>query len=299
VKRLRHLLEYVTALLGLFLLDRISLASSEKFAVRTADLWYFLHRSRRRIAIENIKRTKIASSDSEADRIARESFRHFGILAVEHLKAETVLTAGNWKDHVEMDVDPATMAILEEPGRGVLLLSAHFGNWEVAAHILSYIKPVTGITRDMNNPYTDRLMKERKPGNRYTLTPKHDANVGRLLSVLKKGEVLALLIDQHAAEHGMPVDFFGIPAATHRSPALLHLITRIPICFGYCLRKGPMSYKFVAIAPIIHKPTGNREYDVRTILGQLNHELEKAIRQNPEQYLWAHRRWKLPSPSVS
>lgn len=299
MKKLRHLLEYAAARFGFFLLDRISLPAAIALGRRLADSWYFLNKSRRQIAKENILKAKIASTDSEANRIARDSLRHFAVLAVEYLKAENVLNEGNWKEHVELDVSPETMAIIREPGRGIILVSGHFGNWEVAAQILSYIKPVAGITRDMNNPYTDRLMKQRKQRDRYTLTPKHDAGVDRLLSVLKKGEILALLIDQHASERGMPVDFFGIPASTHTSPALLHLITRAPICFGYCLRTGPMSYKFKAVAPIIHKPTGNRQHDVHTILEQLNHELENAIRQNPEQYLWAHRRWKIPPPRVS
>jgi lauroyl/myristoyl acyltransferase len=60
-----------------------------------------------------------------------------------------------------------------------------------------------------------------------------------------------------------------------------------------------MSYKFKAIAPIIHKSTGNRENDIREILEKLTAELEHAIRQNPEQYLWAHRRWKIKAPTAN
>jgi len=296
VRKIRHLLEYVASRFGLFLLDRASLSSVEKLAVKLADAFYFLNRARRNIARQNIIRSGITADPQEADRIARESFRHFGILVVESLKSSEVLTEQNWSEHVELDIDPETMKIIDEPGRGVILVSGHFGNWEIATQIVSYLKPVTGITRDMNNPYTDQLMKERKPRNRFTITPKHGVGIDRLPAVLKNGQVLALMIDQHARERGALIDFFGIPASTHTSPAMLHLVTKAPICFGYCFRTGPMKFKFKAISPIIFKPTGNRENDVKTILELLTRELEKAIRANPEQYLWAHRRWKVRNP---
>lgn len=292
MKKLRHLLEYAAARLGFFLLDRMPPAATERLAIRLADTWYFLNKSRRQIAQDNIIRSGITANRNEAERIARESFRHFAVLVVESLKSENTFTESNWREKVELDVDPAAMELLQAPGRGAILVSGHFGNWEVAAQLLSFIKPVTGITRDMNNPYTNELMKARKPRNRFTLTPKHDADIGRLLSVLRNGEILALMIDQHAKGQGMLINFFGTPASTHKSPALLHLVTKAPLCFGYCIRKGPMSYKLKAIAPIIHKPTGNREGDVRAILEKVTAELETAIRQNPEQYLWGHRRWK-------
>ncbi|OGV70744.1 MAG: hypothetical protein A2283_19210 [Lentisphaerae bacterium RIFOXYA12_FULL_48_11] len=292
MKRFRYLLEYAAFRAGLFILDRASTPTAEKLAIILADAWYMINSTRGKIARDNIIRSGITSSNIEADRIARASFRHFAILVVESLKSGNVFNETNWKEKVEIDIDPAAMEVLQKPGKGIILVSGHFGNWEVAAQLISYIKPVAGITRDMNNPYTDRLMKERKPRNRFRLTPKHDAGVGRLLSVLKNGEILALLIDQHARARGMPINFFGTPASTHTSPALLHLITKAPLCFGYCIRTAPMRYKLRAIPPIVYKPTGNREDDVRTILEKLTAELEKAIREHPEQYLWGHRRWR-------
>lgn len=292
VKRLRHVIEYIGVRFGLFLLDRLSPSAAAAFARGVADFWYVFNVSRRRTAIENITRSGIARTPAEASAIARASFRHFAVLVVESLRSGDAFNETNWREKVELDISPAAMEVLTKPGQGVILVSGHLGNWEVAAQLLSYLKPVVGITRDMNNPYTDRLMKQRKPRNRFRLTPKHDAGAGRLLSFLKDGEILALLIDQHARKQGTRVNFFGVPASTHTSPALLHLVTGAPLCFGYCLRTGPMSYRLKAADPIIHKPTGNKEQDVRTILEKLNRLLEDAIRQAPDQYLWGHRRWR-------
>jgi KDO2-lipid IV(A) lauroyltransferase len=187
------------------------------------------------------------------------------------------------------------MAVLREPGRGLILVSGHLGNWEIAARALSAIKPVLGIARPMNNPLAEALLRARLDSANIEWTAKHAADAGRLLGAVRGGKLLALLIDQHARDRGMPIDFFGAPAWTHTSPALLHLVTGAPLVFGFCWRTGPMSYAIEALKPIFHAPTGNKEHDIRAILARLTRELETAIRAHPEQYLWVHRRWKAPS----
>ncbi len=291
-KKLRHIIEYALLRPLLALIDWLSPRAAERLAIALADI-YFAGASRRRgITCDNVRRSGVASNEVEVRRIAKHSFRHFACLVIDSLKSDKVFTPETWQNHVEMDVDPATMELMKKPGQAVILISGHIGNWEIAAQVISYIKPVVGITRDMNNPYTDKLMKKRKPRNNFKLTPKHDADMGRLLTTLKDGNVLALLIDQHARAGGMMIDFFGTPASTHKSHAMLHLITKIPLCFGYCVKTGPMQFKFKALPPIIAERTGNRNADVKVILEQLTIELEAAIRAYPEQYLWAHRRWR-------
>lgn len=88
------------------------------------------------------------------------------------------------------------------------------------------------------------------------------------------------------------VDFFGTPASTYPTPAFLHLRTKAPLIFGYCIRIGPMQYKVAAVDLSNTVVTGDRDKDVSIIIAALNRELEKAIEENPGQYLWAHRRWR-------
>jgi KDO2-lipid IV(A) lauroyltransferase len=290
--RLRYLIEYAALRLLLGLADILPYAPLERFFSGLAHLWFILDVRRRRIAVDNLLKSGLAPDSREARRLAGESFRHFAVLVLESLKCDRVLNESNWRESVEMDIPAETMALLEDPARGVILVSGHLGNWEVAAQLVSFMKPIVGIARNFDNPYTNRLMASRKPRNRYRLTPKHDMDMGRLISVVRHGEILAILIDQHARVGGMKIDFFGRPASTHTSPAMLHLITRIPIVFGYCLRIGPMRYRFKAMAPIIQKPTGNREADTRRLLETLTRALEQAVKEAPGQYLWAHRRWR-------
>jgi len=278
---------------ALALFDALSPAAGARLAAALGSLAYAADTRRRNTACENIRRSGIARDEAEVRRIAKASFRHFAGVIADSLNTDRLFAAGNWQDHVRMEIDPACMRILQDPGKGVILASGHLGNWEIAAQFLSTIKPVVGITRRMNNPYTDALMQKRKPRHRFRLTPKHDADTGRFLAALKAGEALALLVDQHApGSHGMMIDFFGTPASTHTSPALLHLITKTPLCFGYCIKTGPDRFLFKAPPPIEIPRTGKREPDVRTILEALTGALEDAIRQYPDQYLWAHRRWR-------
>jgi Kdo2-lipid IVA lauroyltransferase/acyltransferase len=292
LKALRHICEYVGLRLALLLIDSLSPRAAGVMARSLGSMAFVLARKRRRIATANVLRAGIAVVPNEAKRLARRSFQHFAELVVESLKSDRIFTEDTWQEQVELEAPPETMKLLRDPSQGMIIVSGHLGNWEIAAQLISFIKPVVGITRDMNNPYVDQLMKRRKPRNRFRLTPKHDADSGRFLRALKEGEVLALLIDQHARQHAMRIPFFGTPAATHTSPAMLHLITKVPLCFGYCVRTGPMRFRFVAGPPIRRKPTGKRQEDVRALLEQLTEELESAVKAYPEQYLWAHRRWR-------
>jgi Kdo2-lipid IVA lauroyltransferase/acyltransferase len=289
---LKHSLEYAGAVCALAIIDRLPLMRAEALARRLARAWFRVAGTRRRIAVDNILAARITADPAEANRIARKSFEHFGVVLVESLKSGAIFDEHNWRDKVDLDLAPQTAALLEEPERGLILVSAHFGSWELAAQLLSYFKPVVGITRRMNNPLADTLVQRRKPRNRFTLTPKHDADIGRLLGILRRGDILAMMVDQRAPARGMSVPFFGRPASTYVSAALLHLVTGTPICFGYCVRLAPFRYRIVAHPPLVYAPSGNKEQDIRMILCEINRHIEAVVRAYPEQYLWAHRRWR-------
>jgi len=73
-------------------------------------------------------------------------------------------------------------------------------------------------------------------------------------------------------------------------------LTGVPLVYGCCIRKSQMQYVLTLDAPIRHPPSGDRNGDVRSIMERLVKRLEVSIRESPEQYLWAHRRWRLPEP---
>jgi KDO2-lipid IV(A) lauroyltransferase len=295
----RYLLEFIAFSCALICVRVLPLRCTEWLAHRAGDLWYLCGRRRRLTARSNIRRAGIASEAKEVDRIAQASFRHFMLVLLETFKSTFILTPQMWRERTTVNIAQDVQDVLDDDTQGLILTSAHLGNWEVAAHALSRMKPVTGISRQMNNPFVERLIQKYKPSDRFTLTPKNDSNNSRLINVLKRGEILAVMVDQSAGRRGMMVDFFNHPASTHTSAALLHLVTGAALCFGYCTRVGPMSFH-VTTTPLIRvKPTGDKQRDVRFILDQLNRHIEAAIRKAPEQYNWAHRRWPENTPGSS
>lgn len=293
MKKLRHLVEYLLIRLALGLVDVLPVRVSEAVLFCVSYVCYYIGIGRRTVAIDNITMSGICSDRRTASRIGRKAFHHLGLVVLESLRSSKILEGKDWRRHVDIRVSPELEKILLDPGQGLIMASGHYGSWEIAAQLMSLAKPIAGVTRRMNNPYVDSLMQKRKPRERFFLIPKYDkTNTDRFLRVLKDGHVLALMIDQHAIHGGMMIDFFGRPASTYRTVALLHLVTGVPLCFGYCRRTGRHRYELVATGPFHYKPSGDKDADIRRILEDLNRELEKAIRDVPEQYLWAHRRWK-------
>ncbi len=292
LRQLRYSLEYHFVLRALTWLENHSFEECSERARRLARTWFAIDRKRRRISIGNVLKAGITSDEKRAEEIAREALENFALVAVESIKSRDIITKENWLTEVDVDMPDESMQLLKKEGQGVLLLSAHIGNWEVAARLLSFLKPVTGITRDAKNPRVNELMQRFKPSENFTLTPKHSVDSTRLLSVLKKGEVLALLIDQYAMSYGVRLPFFGHVTSVHKSPAMLHLVTRTPIVYGLCLRTAPMKFRVEVSEPLVFPATGNRANDIEKILLDLTARTEDAIRRYPEQYLWAHNRWR-------
>lgn len=292
VLTLRHNLEFFLLRAAFWGFDLLPTEGASWLAMRGADLWWLADARRRRVAMSNILRCGIEDDPVRARALSRRSAEHFAKVVVESLKSGEILDEGSWRDAVRLDIHPEVEAVLEDPERGLIMASGHFGNWEIAAQILSRWKPVAGITRTMNNPKVDELIQQRKP--RYDFRPiqKYDANPGRFVELLGQGEILALLTDQYARSRGAQIPFFGHPASTHTTAAMLHLVTRTPLCFGACRRVGPMRFELTTSPLITTERSGDRKRDVAAILETLNGHLEAAIRRDPDQYLWGHRRWR-------
>ncbi len=211
---------------------------------------------------------------------------------METLKARRLLAGDRWRDSVTFRIPRDVQAILDDPRAGLLAVTGHLGNWEIGAQAVSRLKPVVAAARRVSNPYLDRLLQRRKPARDFRLVPEWFGSPTRFTEALGNGEILALLIDVDARGEGVKLDFFGRPAATHVTAAMLHLVTKVPLVFVTCRRLRPGRFEVSMSGLIEHRPTGDKQADVRVILGRLNGELESAIREDPAQYLWAHSRWK-------
>jgi KDO2-lipid IV(A) lauroyltransferase len=176
--------------------------------------------------------------------------------------------------------------------------SAHLGNWEVAAHAASMLKPVCAIYRPFTNPHLDRAaLATRETGDLRLASRLADTPL-RFVSALARGEIVALMADQHAVQGRVAVQFFGRPAWTTKSVAMLHLTTRAPLLVACAIRVSPLRYALHVAGPLTCARTGDREADARALTQTLTSEIEAVVRRYPEQYMWGHRRWRVREPAA-
>ncbi len=291
--RLRHACEYGAARLGLALMLRLGHGAACRLTGGVSALGFYLLRRRRRIAVDNLLRSGVAATPREARRIARASFRHLGCVIAESFFAPRLLASGELATDDAFDMPAATRQLLETPGKGIILVSGHLGNWELGAQVLTRYKPLTGVARAMDNPRIQQLMEKHQMRGDFETVEKHLARPMELVRALRRDRILALLTDQHASAGGIVIDFFGRPAATYPTPAVLHRLTGAPIIVGYALRLGTLDYRYIISEPLLYDTTDDRDADILRITQDLATRLENAVRLQPEQYLWAHRRWKV------
>jgi Kdo2-lipid IVA lauroyltransferase/acyltransferase len=177
-----------------------------------------------------------------------------------------------------------------ERGGGLVAVGGHLGNWEIAGAIVaSRDYRVAAIAKSAANPLFYRRILAARQRLGVEVIDFQQATRGALRK-LRAGYVVGFAADQHARA-GIPVPFFGRPAATYRGPAVLALRTGAPMYLAMCLRQPDGTYE-LTLEPIATEATGDMEADVRRVTEAWVSRLEAAVRAHPEQYLWHHRRWR-------
>ncbi len=289
--RIAESVEYLFARIGVWLVEHVPPRVACWMAKSIGSLAYRFMRKRRKIAIGNILRAGVASSPKEARRIARASMQSIALTVAESFIYPRL---ANQAEHLVMEVPDAARAAIEASKCGFICFSGHFGNWEVGARAMSSLRPVTGIARPMNNRRVQELMDRKKMRADFETIDKHTERPMDIVRALKRNRALAILSDQHArGDSAAVVDFFGRPAKTYTTPVVMQQLTGAPIFFSYALRTGFMRFRIVFSEPLFYKVSRqNKAADIQAATQDLSKRLESVIRQNPEQYLWSHRRWK-------
>ena len=250
---------------------------------------------RRRVVREHLLLAFPDESEAWRRRLARASFRHLGRESVAtfllgRMSPQDVL------DRTEVVGLPAVKEAVEK-GKGAIVISAHFGSWEIAAASVALRGvPLDGVVQRQRNPFFDADLNETRRRFGVRVIFRSDATK-EVLRSLRKGRVVGLLTDQNLRRGGVFVDFFGKKAATARGPAIFALRTGCPIFLGLARRVGrrPTRYR-TKLVPVEFTPGGDMEEDVLRLTEAHTRYLEQEIRQAPEQYFWQHRRWKTRPP---
>ncbi|HTY62107.1 MAG TPA: lysophospholipid acyltransferase family protein [Acidobacteriota bacterium] len=259
---------------------------------------YYLDSRHRHIARVNLTIAFPELSPRERDRIARRSFQNTGmnLLEISRLPDLTTDTIGSLVTYdAESGLNNYEAARAKK--KGILYLTGHFSAWELlpAAHAL-HGHPLSFVTRPLDNDFLDRYMRMLRESKGNSVIPKKNS-ARQILKTLKSNGTAGILIDQNTSlQEGMFADFFGLPAATTSGMAFLALHTDAPVLPGYLtpMRNGRYTIKF--LPPIETKQTGDMQRDLAVYTRAFNEVLEKIIREQPESWLWGHKRWKYQPP---
>ena len=255
-------------------------------------LFFHLSPRQRMIAAYNLRRAFPDRSTEEILRIARGVYRNLGIVAAEFFDIPR-LTLSNIGTLIDAEgLENCRQALSK--GRGVLLFSAHFGNWELEAVAISLLigHRAAVIYRPLDSPILDHLILRVRSATGIVPIPK-DRAMRPMLRSLQRNDILGILIDQNVACHeGVFVDYFGHPACTTDGLALLALHTEASVLPAYMARLPDGRYRLVIGPEVEITRTGNREADVFTNTQRFTKIIEETVRQYPDQWLWVHQRWK-------
>lgn len=178
-------------------------------------------------------------------------------------------------------------------GRGLLLVTGHYGNWEVAAAaVASRGVPIAAIVRRQGNRLVDERLQQLR-NNLGVETIYQGQAPARVPRILRSNGVVGIVGDQDARRSGVFVPFFNRPASTHRGPALFALRLGAPV-FSCIARRVPgneVRYEVIG-KRVEYERTGDLDRDVLALTTELAARLEKEVRDAPEQYFWFHKRWK-------
>jgi len=277
-------------------------------AFRLADaVAWFLHNAipkkltRYQVAADNI-RTAFGDEmpPAQVDHIIHGMWKHLARMVVEVIQLQRRFRLYNCSEVLRFrQREECVRAMIA--GRPILFLGGHFGNWEVSVNTFGYFGfPMGVVARDLDNPWLHRWFLRFRESTGNSLISKQGAST-ELGRAMEAGENVSLLCDQDAGRRGVFVDFFGKPASTFKSIALLALQNDALIVLGGAWRLPEEEqhhsrwHQFELATEAVIDSRDFQDADAVPAMTQaFTSALESLIRRAPEQYFWVHRRWKTP-----
>ena len=292
----RHRLESaaIRATMGMLsVLSERQRAAVGRFAARS---YFRVGRKRREITIQNLAIAFPGWSSSKIETTAVRCAENFGSVLFDFLAA-TRLSREKLLASVEITGDSRYLSSVAR-GKGVFLLSAHFGNWEIGALAAGLLKrPIASVVRPLDNPYLEAaLARLRGRFSNRTIAKKHAAR--EILKEVRAGETVAILIDQNVlAREAVFVPFFGRPAATSPALALFQIKTDAAVVPVFCRPLGDGRYRLAFEEPILLSGLSPEQRTVESLTALYTRVTEQVVAAEPHLWLWMHNRWRTRPPS--
>ncbi|MFZ7124643.1 MAG: lysophospholipid acyltransferase family protein [Desulfobacterales bacterium] len=261
-------------------------------------IWFAVDRSHRRIALENLEKafgSRLSKKEREA--LAKESFENLMRIPFEM----------GWAIGLDPDAIPSHFEVqgiqhaqeAMEKNKGLIVITGHTGNWELLCLLSAYEAiPFNIVYRPLDFAPLDRFIAGFRSRFGARLVPKI-GSIKRLVSCLKRNEVIVLVMDQRVGrKEGLFIDFFGDVSLTTKGPAYLALLTGAPVLPVFIRRSGGgFVVEIGKEIPLFR--SGDRTRDIAENTLKYNQAIESFIRKHPSQWMWVHRRWKIRGEAPS
>jgi KDO2-lipid IV(A) lauroyltransferase len=284
LEQLRHRLEYVAfcalaAIATALPLDRASAVSGFLWRLIAPRL------GRQKRALDNLALALPETTEAERRRIALAMWDNLGRTFAEFFHIQQILA----EQRVALEPFDKFEAIVA--GGPFVVCTLHLGNWELASQAaLRFGLPLAGVFQKLTNPLVDRWLFERRrplyPGGLFDKSP---ATSRALIKLARAGGYPAFVADLREGR-GVEVPFFGRPAWSNPFPALIARVAGIPLFAAAVVRRDGAHF-VMRIEPVDVPRGGDRDADVLATTAGIQARFEQFIRDTPEQWMWAHRRW--------
>jgi KDO2-lipid IV(A) lauroyltransferase len=286
-----HRIEYGFYLLLKGFLRALPHRGARAFGRWVGALAHALDRRHREIALRNMALALPETNEAERRRLVAECFRHFGAALCDAISATRfnatelchLYTLEGWEH-----LDEA-----ERLGKGLFLLTAHLGFWELSPPLIGLTRgPMSIVVRPADNPFLDRELRAMRERFGNTVVPKRGA-ARRMLEVMRDRGRLGILIDQRVQEReGIIVPFFGRPALTSPILARLSLRSGTPVVPLTVYPEPGGRYRVVVRESILPPEGESGDEAVLALTRRYLEIAEEDIRDHPALWLWMHRRWE-------
>ena len=254
---------------------------------------YAADRRHRERALANLRRSFPQMTERQRHRLARRSMQQMVMLFVEVLFTTRLIRLDTWAKYVELENFREVLDMLLRRERGLLLLTGHYGNWEILGYVLATLGFETvSIARPLDNPYVSRFLFDVRERTGQRIVAKKGATPEVQAALDERGAV-GFIADQNAGRKGVFVDFFGRKASTYKSIGLVAMEYDVPIVIGYARRVNDRFQFKCGAQDIIYPQDWKSQPDpLRYITQRYTKAIEDIVRVDPGQYWWVHRRWK-------
>jgi Kdo2-lipid IVA lauroyltransferase/acyltransferase len=291
-KQVVDFLVYVAVRILICIAQAVRIETGQAIARWLAWLFCDVLKIRAGVIDENLVHAFPDLSVTARKRLQMQMWEHLFLLVLEVAHTPRKIHETNWRDYVELTNENHLVRLLLE-NRPLLIVTGHFGNFEVGGYVLGVLGfPTYTVARTLDNIYIDRFLNQFRGRTGQHMIPKN-GGADEIERVLSNNGTMTFLADQYAGPKGCWVDFFGRPASAYKAIALLALQYNAVMAVSAATRKHkPMHFHLHNYAMADPQAIDGNLGTLRELTQWYTTRLEELIRRTPEQYWWLHRRWK-------